>query len=1037
MGAFSDYIDSLKSSLAGTVPYGGTIVPTSDEFPIAIANHIKGGYFPVPTLEVLADIPYQILSLGMSVAVMEHERTDGSIHPRSVYYLRQLPPENTRVNEVSGYVIANYWSVESLGNVNDQADIEVQYAPNFDGKRPKFLLSDISYDAYQEGYPTEAAYIGGNPSDIIWVDEFDPLLNHVWIRQRLGSQSWGIPISLSAAGDYEQNQYLDVIFLWVTKGNPAPSRPSQPDNYKDLPMGWLNTPGPDYATRILTEDLYRSQAIKNPYGVLKSNWDIPLLVSSDPNIVRYGNTPGSTDFLNDIYWRGYYTPGLDTYMATRPDGVSTEWTISKIDQEDGEFTDFVFMALSLAATSGDIIAATPTLPVPIGGAFPNNCQDGPFEVGVNEVLYMSKAVKYADGSLKTPWTLPKRFDGIDVIQAVLSTTPGDTFYQYRNTSGDLAFAFPAITIAAELYKGMTLLSGISAYNWYRGSTLITFDSGTRKANNLGVLLNPYHEVSVDGASLIINPEGIDVSQQYKVGITHESRPGTDYEAQVQLKDATDDGAAFVASIKAVNGTTFKNQVGLYRFDANFFKGGLLDGTSVVFTWSITDLAGAAISSALRDSGGISIGDTDVAAASVYVLGADIADAAVLILTATFGEVVRQAHITLTDIQDAEAVEALYWGSGTVDPGNPTDFTPRELTKAEVLALSIGYSEDATGKWYMIQRIGGVWGGEIQLRAESARPNGGINQLIYKNIEIGVDPVPTAPAVPGSGSIVPAGWTATPTAFTGSQDATYMTSALFILRIDVNADPATLTRDNYYPSGGYGTPVRITGIDGTNTDPGINGDNGWSPYITVVADGNRRVLFLADWIGGTGTKPAGAGGSNSYIGSSGLTTIALATDFRGPAGVATNPRPQHIVQAGSENKTITASTSVSTGVPKYLQKAVVTNSLSEPRWYLVLADVAVKEDDNSDIMLAMLTKNLGANPLVYINPYYPFVETTVVDANKQRIDVENTAPAYSHKLKLQHLQLIGAGETYQFQLWIQETDGGAGRHNGGTIEVMGL
>lgn len=79
-----------------------------------------------------------------------------------------------------------------------------------------------------------------------------------------------------------------------------------------------------------------------------------------------------------------------------------------------------------------------------------------------------------------------------------------------------------------------------------------------------------------------------------------------------------------------------------------------------------------------------------------------------------------------------------------------------------------------------------------------------------------------------------------------------------------------------------------------TDVGTDGDivldfllergaNGWSPVLAVVADGTRRVLQIADWVGGEGDKPA----TGEFVGPTGLVaTAAEAVDIRGPEGPAT-------------------------------------------------------------------------------------------------------------------------------------------------------
>lgn len=73
----------------------------------------------------------------------------------------------------------------------------------------------------------------------------------------------------------------------------------------------------------------------------------------------------------------------------------------------------------------------------------------------------------------------------------------------------------------------------------------------------------------------------------------------------------------------------------------------------------------------------------------------------------------------------------------------------------------------------------------------------------------------------------------------------------------------------------------TGLTGATGATGSNGTNGWSPILAIVSDGNRRVLQLANWTGGTGTKPS----FGNYIGVSGLVpNIVDAVDIRGATGL---------------------------------------------------------------------------------------------------------------------------------------------------------
>lgn len=77
-----------------------------------------------------------------------------------------------------------------------------------------------------------------------------------------------------------------------------------------------------------------------------------------------------------------------------------------------------------------------------------------------------------------------------------------------------------------------------------------------------------------------------------------------------------------------------------------------------------------------------------------------------------------------------------------------------------------------------------------------------------------------------------------------------------------------------------------GEDGQDGEPGQDGsdgedgDDGWSPKFATVPDGERRVLQVADWFGGGGTKPD----TGQYIGATGfVATIGEGVDIRGPAG----------------------------------------------------------------------------------------------------------------------------------------------------------
>lgn len=80
-------------------------------------------------------------------------------------------------------------------------------------------------------------------------------------------------------------------------------------------------------------------------------------------------------------------------------------------------------------------------------------------------------------------------------------------------------------------------------------------------------------------------------------------------------------------------------------------------------------------------------------------------------------------------------------------------------------------------------------------------------------------------------------------------------------------------------------VDIRGLQGINGTNGDNGFDGWTPVFSIIIDGQRTVLQVSSWIGGSGTPPD----SGQYISSSGFTTdITAAIDIRGAQGVKGDP-----------------------------------------------------------------------------------------------------------------------------------------------------
>jgi hypothetical protein len=112
-------------------------------------------------------------------------------------------------------------------------------------------------------------------------------------------------------------------------------------------------------------------------------------------------------------------------------------------------------------------------------------------------------------------------------------------------------------------------------------------------------------------------------------------------------------------------------------------------------------------------------------------------------------------------------------------------------------------------------------------------------------------------------------------------------------------------------GGIKGDTGATGTTGATGATGATGSNGWSPILANVTDGERRVLRLVDWTGGTGTKPAVP--TDNYIGSTGFTNLANATDIRGATGAtgAAGTSPNAFTSISGNTGTLNADSSADT------------------------------------------------------------------------------------------------------------------------------
>lgn len=842
MGANEDMRNKAGGNQGSNELPAPYILPTgTEDYPSGVINEVLGGPHIYDDIDdCVNSLHRKKMHKGMTITINQH-LSGGDTIKRTRYYLETVPSidDNETISDIPGYDFNAYFTIDRSAISNVEGTQEVQFAADYLGAKPLFSIGATWYN-------------NGEASDVdttvIWSSIYDAKKPHIWQRQRYGATSdWGIPVKVFGEA-YEEGQFLDSKFQWVLKVNPAPDKPLQIINgeINNNPIGWDDTPDnfpdTDYDTSILTYDLYRIIGLKDVNGDLKGHWDGPLLISDDPNLVRFGAVGNNSDFLNDTFWRAYYTPEQDKFMASREDlggGNFSEWIVSQIDDENGEYFDFVFKAFPLGTVVTD--ADKPTIKEPYTLVAPNDWSNNPVTSADNEIQYQSKIRKTIQGDMIGEWSTPTRWDGQDTIQTVISSDNG-TIFKY--TDGGAVPSPTEIILTAKLFRGITEITTGLTYKWYKG----IIDIG----NELVEVTN----------QLTIVPADVDDVQIYNAVVTFE---GNTYPDEVTLVDVTD-GADFVAYINADDGFTFKAQAGTKTFNPEFYNNGILNNTGVTFVWKLDGVIQTD-----SDSGSGSQ-NVDPTTKQITITGTDIVTSAVLKLEATYNSTTYERSETIVDLEDGKATVIEY----STDPitTNPA-------------AVSNWTSTPTGANWMRVSTDGGAtFGSAILIRGENGTKEGGLTLFIYKNIQDGVDPVPTAPAVPASGSIVPSGWTDSPTAFTGNQDVTYMTSCNFVLVSD--GDSSVLTRANWTPlTATYGTPVKITGKDGVAIGvPGIDGDNGekgWSPVFAVVPDGTtREVLELVDWVGGEGTKPAYG---NLYVSTTGLvSTKTAAANIKGGDGI---------------------------------------------------------------------------------------------------------------------------------------------------------
>lgn len=243
----------------------------------------------------------------------------------------------------------------------------------------------------------------------------------------------------------------------------------------NLPVGWTDVvPGG-------TDQLWKITAQKSVYQQLKSAWVIQR-VNESPDLIRFNDvanphpdtivdtsTAATTGSGGDtaLIAEGWVSAYVDQdFMATREDlggGTYSVWAVEKINQESGEYDDRVFKLFDVTLDNDDPILVAPTGNNPSDQGWTDGLQ---LEVDLL-VNYVSVAVRYFDGTLKSAWTHPVPYTAKPTFSDIIRSDSGDNFKKDK-----LDVITPTeIRLTAELYKGHIKqweVAGASiAYTWLK------------------------------------------------------------------------------------------------------------------------------------------------------------------------------------------------------------------------------------------------------------------------------------------------------------------------------------------------------------------------------------------------------------------------------------------------------------------------------------------------------------------------------------------------------------------------------------------
>ena len=846
----------ILNRIIGNIPVMGTLMTPSgrETYPIAISNEVMGGPFIVNSIEELKEIPKERLVKGCKCTVNE-STLNGILTATTTYQLRTLPEQTISDQEVIDGSInfADFWVIDRPRQ-SEEGAVEYQYAPNYKGLRPlspQFDPGKITKERYNIGY-------GGEDGEVIWTANYDASI-HLWIRQRNSSiADWGIPVKVTL--DYEEGSYQDVMFMWKLKSEDNPTRPSSTSpngGTNNNPNGWEDTPetptGISYEAHMATHNLWKIRAIKGVFGDLRGEWSIPILISTDVMLVRYGDIPNSIEFFDDEFWRGYYSVG-DRYKASRPDDLS-DWTITLITGESGEYTDFVFKEFPRNDEP-----SPSDRPLTTQGWGVDGWSDGTFETTDGHVLYVSTTRKFSNGELSTGWGTPTRFDGKSTIRCVIRPKDGtDDMFKYTMVNGIKVVTPDEVVLEAVLFNADEEVD-LTKYTvtWYAGNNT--------PVNELPI--GDHHIPTISGTNrntLTVFPDNVLNAQTYTaVAIM----TGEDYIDEITIFDVTD-GVGYIPVIQSNDGTIFKTGDPAKIFTGFIYENGqdISIASGIKYNWFL--------------NGYLIKADTAPNAREVELIESQIEGSANLKLEITLGVETYTARESVVDVSDGRSIIRMFSPNLTLSANSNPDNT-----------TGVWGSSSSNAVWAIERYSDGDWGASYRIKGEEGTMSGAFQKMVYRVLPPdSVPPIAWLTQRPVANqwvtdNLIPTAWLEDPPTGLDPGNTIYGSKATFI-KNPANKGVSEIV-GNWTITGQWSLPFKIThfpppGEGGEPGDIGPRGFSGWTPVLAIQeVDSSKSIQKVVDWTGGVGAKPYN--NLTQYVGSAGfLATSAGAVNIKGTPG----------------------------------------------------------------------------------------------------------------------------------------------------------